>query len=83
MFQFQKTIKNINLAVLRGYKNFLSPFLPSLNLIFPVACKFYPTCSVYSHEAINKYGLSKGFVLSLKRILNCHPLSKGGLDLVP
>ena len=76
-------IKKIISGILKGYKSFLSPFLPSLHLIFPVACKFYPTCSVYSHEAVNKHGLLKGFVFSLKRILNCHPFSKGGLDLVP
>ncbi|MBU0619284.1 membrane protein insertion efficiency factor YidD [Patescibacteria group bacterium] len=44
------------------------------------ACCFTPTCSQYSYEAINKYGIIKGTYLSLKRILRCHPWSKGGYD---
>ncbi len=46
-------------------------------------CKYYPTCSNYAKEAINKYGAFKGSVLSIKRILKCNPFSKGGIDLVP
>lgn len=46
-------------------------------------CKFIPTCSNYAIEAINEYGSIKGSFLSLKRILKCNPLSKGGIDLVP
>lgn len=74
-------MKKIILQFLRGYKRLFSPFWSSLNLIFPVACKFYPTCSEYSFEAIKKYGPAKGSFLSLKRILRCHPVNKGGLDL--
>ena len=43
-------------------------------------CKFYPTCSNYMLEAINKYGAWKGIILGIKRILKCHPFSKGGYD---
>jgi len=43
-------------------------------------CKFYPTCSVYSYSAIEKYGVIKGGYLSLKRLSRCHPWSKGGYD---
>lgn len=43
-------------------------------------CRFYPTCSEYSKQAINKYGAIKGLYLSIKRILKCHPLHKGGYD---
>ncbi|MFY8127325.1 MAG: membrane protein insertion efficiency factor YidD [Chitinophagaceae bacterium] len=46
-------------------------------------CRFTPTCSNYSIEAFKKYGLVKGFWLSLKRISNCHPLGKSGYDPVP
>ena len=46
-------------------------------------CKFYPTCSEYTKSAIEKHGLFKGSILSLKRILKCNPFSKGGVDLVP
>jgi len=63
------------------YKRFFSPFWQFFYLIFPVACKFHPTCSEYSREAIEKYGLKKGFLLSIKRIVRCNPFSKGGIDL--
>lgn len=76
-------IKKIILYFLKGYKRFSSSFLVALNLIFPVACKFYPTCSVYAHEAIGRHGLTRGFWLSLKRIFRCHPFHRGGLDLMP
>ena len=46
-------------------------------------CKYIPTCSNYSKEAINKYGALKGSILTIKRLLKCNPLSKGGIDLVP
>ena len=45
-------------------------------------CKFYPTCSEYAIEAINKYGSLKGSYLAIKRILKCNPASRGGVDLV-
>lgn len=46
-------------------------------------CKYYPTCSNYAKEAINKHGAFKGSILTIKRILKCNPFSKGGIDLVP
>lgn len=46
-------------------------------------CKFYPTCSEYTKQAINEYGAFKGTVLGIKRILRCNPFSKGGFDPVP
>ena len=46
-------------------------------------CKYYPTCSNYTKEAIIKYGGFKGSILGIKRILRCNPFSKGGVDLVP
>lgn len=46
------------------------------------SCRFYPTCSEYALEAINKYGALKGGFLSIKRILKCHPFNKGGYDPV-
>ncbi len=47
------------------------------------SCKFYPTCSTYALEAVEKYGALKGGILSLWRILRCNPFSKGGYDPVP
>lgn len=46
-------------------------------------CKFIPSCSNYAIEAIKEYGSIKGSFLSIKRILRCNPLHKGGIDLVP
>lgn len=79
MFNIKKNI----LETLRGYKKVFSPLWSSLALIFPVACKFYPTCSEYSHQAVEKYGWGKGFWLSFKRIIRCHPFNNGGLDMIP
>jgi len=59
--------------LIRGYQIFISP-------LFPPSCRFYPTCSQYSVEAISKYGLIKGGWLSLKRLSRCHPFNPGGYD---
>lgn len=56
----------------------LAPFSSSLN-----ACRFTPTCSQYTKEAIQKYGIITGLVLGTKRLLRCHPHSSGGHDPVP
>ena len=69
-------MKSIVLALIRFYKRFLSPVLPS-------ACRFEPTCSVYTYQAIEKYGVIKGGWLGIKRIARCHPLNPGGYDPVP
>ena len=62
------------------YQKFISPFLP-------ISCRYSPTCSQYSKEAIMKYGFAKGFFMSVKRILKCHPIKflggSSGLDFVP
>ena len=62
--------------MIRLYQIGLSPFWGS-------QCRFYPTCSCYAMEAIDKHGAAKGFFLSVYRILRCNPWSKGGIDLVP
>jgi putative membrane protein insertion efficiency factor len=63
-------------AVLKGYKILISPWLPS-------ACRFHPTCSVYMLQAIERHGVLKGVWLGIKRLGKCHPFHEGGVDLVP
>ena len=48
-----------------------------------INCKFYPTCSTYALEAVEKYGAFKGGYLAIKRVLRCNPFSRGGYDPVP
>ncbi|MBM3707171.1 MAG: membrane protein insertion efficiency factor YidD [Actinobacteria bacterium] len=67
--------KKIAVATLKGYKKYISPILPE-------SCRFYPTCSEYAVDAINKYGVLKGSIKSLYRILRCNPFNKGGFDPV-
>jgi len=66
--------KKICLWFIKFYQYFISPNLGQ-------NCRFYPSCSEYSYEAIGKYGLLKGFWLAIKRISKCHPFSEGGIDL--
>ena len=70
------TMKIILIVLIQGYRKFISP-------LFPPSCRFQPTCSQYSLEAIEKFGPIKGSWLGIKRILRCHPLHPGGYDPVP
>lgn len=64
------------LALLRAYRRYISPALPP-------ACRFTPTCSQYTYEAIERYGAVKGGWMGLKRLSRCNPLNPGGYDPVP
>jgi len=66
-------LKTFILLLLKQYKNKISPLLPR-------ACRFYPSCSCYAYQAIEKYGIIKGFFLSFNRIIRCNPFNKGGYD---
>lgn len=66
----------IALFLIRAYQVTLSPH-------FPGCCRFQPTCSQYGIEAFQKYGFIKGFYLTAKRILRCHPHGPSGYDPVP
>jgi len=68
-------MQRVLIGLLRGYKLVLSPLLPS-------ACRYYPTCSVYMQEAIQKYGVLRGIWMGIKRIGRCHPFHEGGYDPV-
>ncbi|MCP5821639.1 membrane protein insertion efficiency factor YidD, partial [Klebsiella pneumoniae] len=67
------------IGLLNGYRWFLSPILLSLG----VQCRFEPSCSAYAKEAVRMHGPFTGIVLSLGRLLRCHPLCEGGHDPVP
>jgi uncharacterized protein len=69
-------IKSLALAAIRFYKRFISPLLPS-------ACRFQPTCSMYTYQAIERYGVIRGTWLGMKRIGRCHPFNPGGYDPIP
>ena len=64
------------LMLVRGYQLMISPFTRP-------RCRFQPTCSEYARQALKEHGLGQGLWLSVKRIGRCHPLSDGGVDLVP
>ena len=63
----------ILIKLIKGYKFLISPLLGH-------SCRYLPTCSEYSIEALKQFGLIKGTFMSIKRILSCHPWSKGGFD---
>lgn len=62
-------------GMIKGYQKLISPALPR-------SCKYYPSCSQYAVDALEEYGVFKGFVLASWRLLRCNPLSYGGYDPV-
>lgn len=69
-------MKQVALFCLRLYKVVVSPFLPA-------ACRYVPTCSEYTAEAVARHGLLRGAAMGLWRILRCNPFARGGYDPVP
>ncbi len=69
-------MKKLIIFLLKIYKKTISPIISKCG----IHCKFYPTCSEYMIQAIQKYGVIKGILLGIKRILKCNPFSKGGYD---
>jgi hypothetical protein len=69
-------MKYVALALIRLYQLTLSPILPP-------SCRFEPSCSHYSYDAIKRFGFFKGGWLSVRRISRCHPFNPGGYDPVP
>jgi hypothetical protein len=68
-------MQTVVIVLLKGYKRFLSPLLPS-------ACRYYPTCSEYMAEAVGKHGAVRGVWMGLRRLGRCHPFHEGGYDPV-
>ena len=69
-------LKQPILWLIKGYRYAISPLLGQ-------HCRYYPTCSGYTYQAIERYGLLRGTWLGIKRILRCHPWHEGGYDPVP
>ncbi|RMH16183.1 MAG: membrane protein insertion efficiency factor YidD [Acidobacteria bacterium] len=67
-------MRSVLIALLRLYKRLVSPLLPR-------ACRFAPTCSEYAVLALRKHGVLRGGALAVGRLLRCHPLHPGGIDL--
>jgi hypothetical protein len=78
MKMFNKLIlvpRKIMVNIIRLYQKCISPRIGK-------HCKYYPTCSEYTRQAVDKYGIIKGSLLGIIRILKCNPFSKGGVDLL-
>ena len=69
-------MKKILIRFIKIYKKYISPGLPQ-------SCRFYPTCSSYAIEAIDRHGIFYGSAISIWRVLRCNPFNKGGIDPVP
>lgn len=71
-----KIINAVLITFVKGYQYLISPLLG-------YCCRFYPSCSQYTTDAIKTHGILRGCYLASKRILRCHPWCQGGVDLVP
>lgn len=69
-------MKKFFICIIKFYKRYISPYKGT-------KCPYYPSCSDYGMEAIEKHGVLKGGLLALWRIIRCNPFSKGGYDPVP
>lgn len=69
-------MKRVLLLIVKAYQRLISP-------MFPPTCRFSPSCSQYSYEAISKYGVVRGVWMSIRRIGRCNPWHSGGYDPVP
>ncbi|MBI5162164.1 MAG: membrane protein insertion efficiency factor YidD [Micrococcales bacterium] len=68
--------RNVCVLILRGYRAVISP-------LYGEVCRYYPSCSAYALEAIQRHGVLRGVWLGSRRLLRCHPWTRGGVDDVP
>jgi len=71
----KKILSQLAIFLVKAYQN-------TLGFVFPQACRFYPSCSEYSIQALKRHGFFKGGWLSIRRLLRCHPFNPGGYDPV-
>lgn len=77
-------MKRFAFGLIRFYQRYLSLDTGFMRAVLPIAvCRFEPTCSEYTYQAILRYGILYGSWLGVKRIIRCHPWSKGGFDSIP
>jgi putative membrane protein insertion efficiency factor len=68
-------VRRLLIGLIQIYRRFLSPMLPP-------TCRYEPSCSLYTVQAIEKYGVLKGLFMGILRVLRCHPFARGGFDPV-
>lgn len=76
MGKIAKSIQWFLIGLIKGYKYLINP-------LFGNRCRFYPSCSAYTQQAIQQHGAAKGVLLGVRRLLKCHPFHPGGIDPVP
>jgi putative membrane protein insertion efficiency factor len=69
-------MRSVLIWIVRAYQIYIGPLLPA-------ACRYYPSCSAYAIEAIEKHGALRGTLLGIRRVARCHPFRPGGFDPVP
>lgn len=75
LYRISRWPQRVVMVMVRGYQLLASPF--------PSPCRYYPSCSAYTLEAVSRHGALKGSWLGLRRLLRCHPFRPGGVDPVP
>jgi uncharacterized protein len=68
-------VRRLFVGLIQIYRRFLSPMLPP-------TCRYEPSCSLYTMQAIEKYGVLRGSFMGIRRVLRCHPFARGGFDPV-
>jgi uncharacterized protein len=69
-------VKYVLIGLLKAYRAIISP-------LYGDVCRYYPSCSAYALEAVTRHGAARGTVLTVRRLVRCHPWAAGGLDPVP